>query len=345
MQYKKYIYSLSIVFFVSLSSCFDEDDYTNSPKGNFEALWKIIDEQYCFFDYKDIDWKDVYEQYSTRIHNNMDNDALFSVLAEMLAELKDGHVNLVAQHDVARYWKWWEDYPDNFDEKIQRNYIGTEYGIAGGLKYLILDDNIGYIYYGNFSSGFSESNIDQVLYRLAICDGIILDVRNNGGGMVSNSDKLASRFFNNKTLVGHIMHKTGKGHDDFSQPHERHIDPPMSRIRYMKPVIVLTNRKCFSATNDFVNAMKYAPNTTIVGDRTGGGSGLPFSSEIPNGWSVRFSASPLLNAEKEHIEFGIDPDIKIDMSAEDMNEGIDSIIEKARQMLKDKKAASSIKKS
>ncbi|MBB4035674.1 hypothetical protein GGR21_001569 [Dysgonomonas hofstadii] len=317
-----------------LSSCFSEDShFENTKRGNFEALWKIFDEHYCFFGYKDVDWDEVYERYSVRISENMSNEALFDVLGEMLAELQDGHVNLTASHNVARYWKWFEDYPDNFDEKIQKNYLGTDYGIASGLKYKILDDNIGYIYYGSFSSGIGEGNINQVLDRLAACDGIILDVRDNGGGLLTNSDKLASHFFNEKTLVCFVMHKTGKGHDDFSEPYKIYVEPS-DGVKYQKKVAVLTNRSCYSAANDFVNAMRYAPNAVIIGDKTGGGSGLPFSSEIPNGWSVRFSASPFLDAEYNHIEFGINPKIKVDMTEEDMQKGIDTIIERARAELK-----------
>jgi len=304
--------------------------------GNFEALWKVMDEHYCFFSYKDVDWNDVHDRYSVRIHENMNNDALFAVLGEMLAELQDGHVNMVASHDMARYWKWFEDYPDNFDLKIQKNYLGTDYSIASGLKYKILDDNIGYIYYGSFSSGIGEGNINQVLDRLAVCDGIIIDVRDNGGGQLTNSDKLASHFFNEKTLVSYVMHKTGKGHNDFSKPYEIYVEPS-NGVKYQKKIAVLTNRSSYSAANDFVNAMRYAPNSVIIGDKTGGGSGMPFSSELPNGWSVRFSASPFLDAEHNHIEFGIDPDIKIDMTDDDISKGMDSIIEKAREELKKNK--------
>ncbi len=323
---------LLFICLLLFNSCFEEEKLENTRKGNFEALWKIMDERYCFFEYKDIEWDEVYAKYSVMITEDMDSDALFEVLGNMLAEVKDGHVNLYSSFNVARYWKWYEDYPDNFDEKIQRNYIGTDYGIAAGFKYVILDDNIGYIYYGSFSDGIGEGNLDQVLSRLALCHGIIIDVRNNGGGTLTNAEKIASRFFNEKTLVGYIMHKTGKGHNDFSKPYARYIEPS-GRVRYQKNIAVLTNRRSYSATNDFVNAMRYAPNTVIIGDNTGGGSGLPFSSEIPNGWSVRFSASPMLNAEKEHIEFGIEPDIKVDMTEKDIQDGIDTIIETARNYL------------
>ncbi|MFV0537861.1 MAG: S41 family peptidase [Dysgonomonas sp.] len=328
-------YRFIIILFCSLllTSCFEEDKYVNTKKGNFEALWKIMDEHYCFFSYKNVDWNEVHTRYSERISESMDNEALFIVLGEMLAEVQDGHVNMVANHDVARYWKWFEDYPDNFDSKIQKNYIGTDYSIAGGLKYKILEDNIGYIYYGSFSSGIGEANINQVLDRMAVCDGIILDIRDNGGGLLTNSDKLASHFFNQKTLVGYMMHKTGKGHDDFSEPYEIFVEPS-DGVKYQKKVVILTNRGCYSAANDFVNSMRYAPNITIVGDKTGGGSGMPFSSELPNGWSIRFSASPMLDANKEHTEFGIDPDIKIDMTDEDIAKGVDTIIEGARLIIK-----------
>jgi len=321
------------------SSCFHEDTFENTKRGNFEALWKILDEKYCFFEYKNIDWDEVYQRYSARIDENMDNDALFDLMGEMLDELKDGHVNLVANHDRTRYWKWYLDYPDNFDEKVQRDdkYLGTDYMQAGGLKYRRLEDNIGYIYYGSFDNGLGGANLSEALNRLAVCDGIILDVRNNGGGMLTNSEKLAERFFEEKTLVGYMQHKTGKGHNDFSKPYEIYVEPPEDRVRYLKQVVVLINRRCYSAANDFVNAMSYAPNVTLMGDNTGGGSGLPFSSELPNGWGIRFSASPILNAEKKHIEFGIEPDIKVkDMTDQDILNRYDPFIEEALKFIKNK---------
>jgi len=130
--------------------------------------------------------------------------------------------------------------------------------------------------------------------------GLIIDVRNNGGGNLTNVEKLTSRFFNERTLIGYISHKVGPGHNDFSPLYPKYVKSS-DRVRYQKPVVVLTNRGCYSATNEFVSIMKYAPNVTVMGDKTGGGSGLPFSSELPNGWSVRFSASPIFNAEKNRL--------------------------------------------
>lgn len=321
-----------ILAFFSLFACMDIDEYPNNPRGNFEALWKIMDEHYCFFEYKEIDWDKIHSEYAAKIKGNMNAESLFSVLNEMLQELRDGHVNLYSPFDVGRYWKWFENYPENFSESLINNYLNSDYAIAGGIRYKILEDSIGYLYYGNFSSVIGATNLDYIINKMADCPGMIIDVRNNGGGLLSNVDKLVSRFVNEKTLVGYIQHKTGKAHNDFSEPVERYIEPS-NRLHYQKKIIVLTNRSCFSATNDFVNAMRYCPNVRILGDRTGGGSGLPFSSELPNGWSVRFSAVPILDADKQQIEFGIDPDIHIDLSPSDAEKGKDTLIEAAKELL------------
>ena len=170
-----------------------------------------------------------------------------------------------------------------------------------------------------------------MLLYLSICNGLIIDVRGNGGGNLTTATKLAARFTNDKVLTGYILHKTGKGHSDFSDPEPIY---PSNSIRWQKPVVVLVNRHAYSATNDFINSMRYLPLVTLMGDKSGGGSGLPFSSELPNGWGVRFSASPHLDAEGQHIEFGIDPDVKLDMDADDEARGIDTMIEAARALLK-----------
>ena len=321
-----------LFFFLLLVSCIREEEFDNTPQANFEALWTIIDEQYCYLDYKQINWDSIHDAYAPLISSGMSSEGLFEVLGNMLAELKDGHVNLYSPFNTARYWNWYLDYPRNYNEAIVEQYLGRDYRIGGGLKYTILEDNVGYINYNSFSSGIGNGNIDEMLSYLSVCNGLIIDVRNNGGGVLTYSSRLASRFTNERVLTGYIQHKTGPGHSDFSDPEPIYLEPSNS-IRWQKPVAVLTNRQAYSATNDFVNSMSCLPLVTLMGDKTGGGGGLPFSSELPNGWSVRFSASPHLNAEKEHIEGGIEPDIWVDMDASEEAEGIDTIIETARALI------------
>ena len=330
------LYIIMCIPLLCLSSCIDEDEYDNSPQGNFEALWKILDEHYCFFDYKrdayGLDWNEVRARYSNRIDATMNSDQLFEVLSDMLAELRDGHVNLSSTGNLARYWTWKEGYPANSSDSLYRRYLGTDYKIAAGASYRVLDDNIGYVRYESFLDGMGEGNLDKMLINLMFCQGLIIDVRDNGGGNLTYAERFAARFFNERTHVGYIQHKTGKGHSDFSSLDEQWLDPS-SNIRWHKPVCVLTNRGVYSAANEFVKYMKQCPLATVVGDATGGGAGMPFSSSIPNGWSVRFSACPMYDASGQSTEFGIAPDVKVDLLQEDFLRGEDTIIETARSIL------------
>ena len=153
----KHIYKemkhLSVMFLVLLqlftfTSCVEEEEYANTPTGNFEALWRIMDEHYCFFDLKQkelgVDWNNIHARYSSQVSDAMNNEQLFEFLSNMIGELQDGHVNISASFDYGRNWAWKEDYPTNFSDTIQRKYLGTDYKIACGLKYRILENNIGY---------------------------------------------------------------------------------------------------------------------------------------------------------------------------------------------------------
>lgn len=328
-----------IVCLATLVSCVDTDERPDTPVGNFESLWRIIDEHYCFFDYKQqeygLDWNAVYDKYKVRVNNNMTTVQLFEVLCDMLAELRDGHVNLSSSMDYGRYWTWQEAYPKNYSDTLERHYMGTDYLIANGLHYRVLDDNIGYIRCASFETPIGEGNLDEMLSYLLFCRGLIIDIRNNGGGNLTVAERLAGRFVHEKTLVGYMQHKTGKGHQDFSGLEEIYLEPS-SNVRWNKKVCVLVNRSVFSAANEFAVTMHCLPNVTLIGDHTGGGSGLPMSNSLPNGWSVRFSACPMYDNHQQQTEFGIEPDIAVALSNTSMAENKDDIIEAARKIIAEK---------
>lgn len=325
------------------AACVTEDVPPDTCRGNFDALWQTLDEHYCFFSYKaaeyGLDWQEVRARYLPAVSEGMTRQQLFEVLAAMTYELRDGHVNLYAAHDVARYGRWFDDYPMNYSDSLERKYLGRadEYRQAAGLSYRVLDDNVGYVRCASFSSGFGEGNLAQVMADLALCDGLIVDVRSNGGGQLTYAARLASAFIDERTLGGYMSHKKGPGHADLSTPEPVWLDP-FAGLRWQKPVAVLTNRRTYSAANTFVMYMKGLPGVTVVGDRTGGGAGMPLNAELPSGWLLRFSACPMYDREGQITEMGIDPDVKVDITSEDYARSVDTIIETARRLLRERAA-------
>lgn len=286
-------------------------DWADDPRGNFDALWTLVDEHYCFFGDKadTLDWDEVYARYSPRVSEGITSEELFVVCSQMLDELRDGHVNLSSPYATSYYRAWWSDYPQNYDQRlVEQYYFNFNQRQLGVFSYGFLPGNIGYLRCSSFTSSLGEGNLDYILQFLATAQALIVDVRDNGGGDLTNAETLARRFLRQKTLAGYLVHKTGPGHTDFSEPYPLYYYPiGDGHTVWGKPVVVLTNRSTFSAANNFVSVMKPLPWVTIVGATTGGGSGMPVSYELPCGWGLRLSALSILDAQGRPTEAGIDP--------------------------------------
>ncbi len=328
---------LAMLSSFTFSGCHSVESWDNDFYGNFDALWTIIDEHYCFFNDKDVDWEAIGQKYRSEIDTEWDSRMFFNHCASMLDELRDGHTNLISWFDVSYYNKWWSDYPQNFDLRlIEEHYLDFDYSSGSGFIYKYLEDKkVGYARYASFSSSVSDSFVDMMLLTMKEADGLILDIRNNGGGDVSNVEKLVSHFINERIKAGYITHKTGPAHNDFSEPYAFYVDPATPHVRWLKPVIILTNRSTFSAANNFVAVMRNLPHVVIMGATTGGGAGMPFSSELPCGWGVRFSASPLYDSNMVLTENGIPPTpgAEVDLDPELALQGIDTMIEYAISLI------------
>jgi len=343
MKQLTWIFTLIIVLLTSCEKVFLDEEPTNNPNDNFEVFWNDFDKYYAQFKIRNINWDSIYSVYNPLIKANTSSAELHYYLSEIIGFINDGHVNLYSPYGYA-------ECNDCLGQDVAsrlinaRKYIvfgsSQEYGHIIKYGYLI-GKNIGYIKLKTFTGtgeglDFADERyyfIDDIIEKFSDKDGIIIDVRSNGGGNSVNAKTIASRFADKKRLYHRFYQKTGSGPNDFSDWYNCYIEPKGSN-QFLKPVVVITSGLTFSSAESFVMAMEVFPHVTIVGDTTGGGIGNPIYRELPNGWVFRLSTKVGAMADSYVIEGkGIPPDFPIINTTLDSINGDDKMLEKAIEIV------------
>ncbi len=301
----KILYLLfSLVILASCEKFFLGEEPKNNPVETFNQFWLDFDMYYANFVIKNIDWDSVHSEYYPRVTASTSNQELLSFFKQITLPLKDAHVNIYTSGEVVSY-NYYENSPLNSHVNLSK--------------------------YINFYP--SHENIDKIIDEFDSMDGIIMDIRSNGGGNLSNAEVVASRFADMERLYMKQKFKSGPSRNDFSE-WLNHFIKPKGEKQFLKPVVLLTNKQVGSTAESFVLAMKSLPQVTIVGDTTGGASGNPVFRELPNGWTIRLSTSYSSTSDGFIFEGkGIPPNVPIWITNEDVQNGTDAIIEKAIEIL------------
>src|SRR5690554_5442878 len=153
-----FVVLLPLVFFLSCEEQFISPDPVSNNLSNFDFLWEDVRNRYSFFELKEIDWEDIRQTYRPLVKESMSQQEFFDLMADMLYELKDGHVNLTSAFDRSRNWDWYLGYPANFNPSVvERNYLRSDFRITGPLRNQLIDSVL-YVYYPSFGSTISESH-------------------------------------------------------------------------------------------------------------------------------------------------------------------------------------------
>ena len=352
MKVTKITTTLLLIFLVSACHVFLGPDPDNSPRGIFERIWNDFNETYALFDIKEIDWDEIYKKYSPKIHNGMSNYDLFIVCSQMLNELDDYHVALASPFGVSYllnnpgmdYLDMVYNEREMFSLRVVRGgYLDTGAKYAGGGRIMygnIKPDKsrhpVGYIYIEDFlSSGVGldpvsdwAKEIDGILQALEDTDWLILDIRNNGGGLGSNMDYIAGRFAAVRKDYIKSSTKNGPGRNDFSAPLTWSVQP--AGTRYTKQVVLLTNRETASAGEWFATALRTQSHVTIVGQTTNGAFSTRVVRPLVNGWEYTVSVQKVTDIDGIPLEGkGVIPDHAIENTWEELSSYLDSQLEYA----------------
>ena len=328
------LFGLLTLCFASCERAFMEADEASNPVSVFDYLWNKVDQQYAFFDVKGVDWDSVREVYRPMVNDNMDKESLFSVCAAMLNTLRDGHTNLISGFDMSHndsvYYKMYAE--KNIDAQVvMLNYLTVNYHTIGSFAHnAIRDGHVAYIRYSSFENEVSEDALKYLVNLYKDSDGLILDMRQNGGGNFDNVRKMLSIFDNHKQPLYQTQIKSGPKHDEFKELTTVYAtDSCILKTPYTKPVAVLIDRGSYSATSFFAVCTMGYDNIRLIGDYTGGGLGLPNGGALPNGWTYRFSITRTLDMQGHNYENGVPPQERVILDPASTALGIDNVIEAA----------------
>lgn len=354
----KFIISFIVLFTINYS--FAQNSRIQDPVKNFDILWNEFNNRYANFELKHIDWNDIYKKYRPLINEKTTNDSLFTICNKMLLELKDGHVTLVQygtnkkiirESEGGSPLTLLEKFPISknkepnifqlieITDKTLKNYAFSnsisskkrkiEYSNSKQYGYLRIIQMLG------LSMNQYKMHIDNAIKTFKNKNGVIIDIRFNGGGHDKVSFAIASRFADKKR-VGHYKKERKKGTTEFKKIKTRYLEPDGNK-QFTKPIVILTSDVTASAAEIFTMIMKELPYVTIIGDNTQGVFSDRYEFKLPNRWRVSLSHQQYFSADMKNYEgVGIEPHIRMLNEQADIKNGIDPLIIKALELLNEK---------
>ncbi len=192
-----------------------------------------------------------------------------------------------------------------------------------------LDDGLGYLWIGAWvpDAGIEEL-VDEALEALADAPALLVDLRGNGGGRMAMAEAFRARFLDRDRPVGWIR---------TTEPGGRLGDPePLNGVRadsgrWDKPVRFLTSPLTYSASEDALLGLQGQPNVTLVGERTGGGSGRLRRLPLLPGWRLTITSSLTYDTRGRCVEGqGLMPNVEV-VPDRRRPTGVDEVLEVARR--------------
>ena len=187
---------------------------------------------------------------------------------------------------------------ETIDFDVTREVIHINY-----VEHEILEGNIGYVmvydFLGNALEGFTQA-IES--FKAANVSGMIIDLRNNGGGLVDVCVDMADLILPEGVVVSM--------RDKYEYTEEYKIDGEY----YDVPMVVLINEYSASASEILAGAIRDYEAGTLVGTKSFGKGVVQSVLEFPDGSGVKLTTASYFTPSGECIhDVGIEPDVAVEL--------------------------------
>jgi carboxyl-terminal processing protease len=163
----------------------------------------------------------------------------------------------------------------------------------------MLENNIGYINLSTFISNDAAREFKQALTKLSHADGLIVDLRDNPGGLLSNALEISDMLLEGGAIVSTVSR------------HGRHTDIASGEPCTRQPIVMLVDEESASASEILASALKDNGRAVVVGNRTYGKGLVQEINRLPGGSAIHITVSRYLTPAGNDInKIGVIPDIR-----------------------------------
>ena len=224
----------------------------------------------------------------------------------------------------------------NDGTKIEATLSRKVVGASPTATVRTLPSGFTYLRFSSFS-GTVRGRVVEAIRANKSAPGLIIDLRNNGGGAAAMVEEIADQLLTKKTEVGQIVTRTGQPVRLFGFAVEnlkRTLDGTPDA--YDKPVVVLINGSSASASELLAGWFQDIGRVKVVGQRSCGClQGYLGYASVPGGAELAYSEIGMISMKGHRIEQkGVIPDIEIPLTAEDLRSNRDRSLEAAVDVLR-----------
>jgi carboxyl-terminal processing protease len=174
------------------------------------------------------------------------------------------------------------------------------------------------LYFSNKTGSDLISALDDVIAGGA--KGIILDLRDNGGGVLSAAVTVASQFLKDGVVV-YVVDAGGS---------EETLNVEKGGVATDLPLAVLVNGGSASASEVVAGALQDHGRGPIIGTTTFGKGAVNHFRQLEDGSAIYITSGRWYTPNRQEIEgHGITPDEIVEITAEDVQSGIDPQLQRA----------------
>ena len=221
-------------------------------------------------------------------------------------------------------------------------------GAPPAFAWELLPGNIAWVRLRSFGDDSAASAFEAAFEEISRADGLVLDVRENGGGNSDVGYRILSTLTDKPFLSTAWSTRSYRpSFRAWGQPESRYRSEPDARppsgVRLnRKPVVVLTSPRTYSAAEDFTVAFDVMDRGRIIGEPTGGSTGQPLLFPLPGGGTGRVCTKRDVYPDgREFVGVGVQPDLRVAQTLADLGAGRDTVLETAAALLRDRRDTTS----